>query len=84
LASARPVILEKPIILIMIVWWKQNWKIKKIVRVDKISVKRNWVRYGNIAQDRKIKDLTIRIRKAAALLSKLLRNLFILVYDMSV
>jgi hypothetical protein len=57
---------------------------KKIVKIDRISVKRNWVRYGNIAQDRKIRDLAIKIGKAAVLLSELLRNLSILVYDMSV
>jgi hypothetical protein len=54
---------------------------KKIVEVDRISVKRNWVRYENIAQDRKIKDLAIRIGKAAALLFNLLRNLSILIYN---
>jgi hypothetical protein len=57
---------------------------EKIVKIDKTSVKRNWVRYGNIAQNRRIKDLTIKIGKIAALLSELLRNLSVLIYDMLV
>jgi hypothetical protein len=54
------------------------------VKIDKISVKRNWIRHGNTAQDRKIRDLAIKIGKVAVLLSDLLRNLSVLVYDMSV
>jgi hypothetical protein len=54
------------------------------VEVNRISVKRNWVRHGNTAQDRRIRDLAVKIGKAVALLSELLRNLSILVYDMSV
>jgi hypothetical protein len=68
----------------MAVWWEQNWKVKKIVKIDKISVRRNWVRYGNTAQNKKIRDLAIGIGKAITLLSKLSKNLSVLVYDMSV
>jgi hypothetical protein len=78
------VVLGEPIVSMMAVWWEQNWKVEKIVEVDRTSVRRNWVRHGNTAQDRRIRDLAIGIGKAAALLSELLRNLSVLVYDMSV
>jgi hypothetical protein len=78
------VILGEPIVFMMVIWWEQNWKVEKIVKIDRTSVKRNWIRHGNIMQDRRIRDLTIKIGKVAVLLFKLLRNLFVLVYDMSV
>jgi hypothetical protein len=57
---------------------------KKIVKVDRTSVRRNWIRHGNIAQDKRIRNLAIGIGKAVALLSELLRNLSVLMYDMLV
>jgi hypothetical protein len=58
--------------------------VEKIVKVDRISIKRNWVRHENTAQDKRIRDLAIGIGKAVVLLFKLLKNLSVLVYDMLV